>query len=221
MRRLALIGLLALVLAGCSDGPGQSDEPTTGPSSSTTSAPSAPVSMIPADFPLESGMPPEESDEHETSVQSVGMRAMSLCGRKPLRGLRPVDRRAVEVSAEETASTRDLMLFEDTERPRAVLEDIREAADACPAEPTGPQARLLTEVRTSSLGSPGLVVLHTFEQGGDVSIGAEVVEVVQVGRALLVTSSYAEWDPATNLDEGIVEVEGLLEDTVAAMAVFS
>ena len=135
------------------------------------------------------------------------MRALDFCGRKPLRGLKPTDRVAAEVSAEESANTRDLMLFADAARPAAVLTDIREAASACPAEGTGPGSRLLTEVRESSLGSPALTVLHTYEQGGEVGIGAEIVEVVQVGRALLVTSTYAEWDPATNLDEGVAEVE--------------
>ena len=42
-----------------------------------------------------------------------------------------------------------------------------------------------------------------------------------VGRALLVTSTYAEWDPATDLDDGIVEETGSLEKTVAAMSVFT
>ena len=63
-------------------------------------------------------------------------------------------------------------------------------------------------------------MVHTYAQDGEVGIGAEIIEVVQVGRALLVTSTYAEWDPATNLDEGISEEAQRLEETVDAMSMF-
>ena len=159
-------------------------------------------------------------DDISVSQKTIGMRALNFCGRKPLRGLKPIDRVAAEVSAEESANTRDLMLFADAERPAAVVTDIREAASACRPRRLGPGSRLLTEVRESSLGSPALTVLHTFEQAGEVGIGAEIVEVVQVGRALLVTSTYAGWDPATNLDEGVIDVEKQLRKTVAAMSAF-
>jgi hypothetical protein len=218
MRRHALIGLLALApsiaLSGCS----QEHEPAT-PAPPTTAA-ATPATVIPDDFPLADGMSSETDDDVSISAQTVGMRALDLCGRKPLRGLKPVDRLAAEASGNEYANTRDLMLFADEGPPVALLADIRAAATACPAERLGPGSRLLTEVRDSTFGSGAALLTHTYEQEGEVGIGAEIIEVVHVGRALLVTSTYAEWDPATNLDEGITEEAERLEQTVDAMTVF-
>ncbi|EON23003.1 hypothetical protein CF8_3096 [Nocardioides sp. CF8] len=208
MRRLLLLGLLTLALTGCS----QEHEP--GPGKPPGS--SSPATVIPEDFPLADEM----HDDVHVSAQSVGMRSLDFCGRKPLRGLAPADRLAAEASGDEYASTRDLMLFDDTSRPEAVVRDVRAAAIACPAEEVGPGARLLTEVRESSFGPAAATVVHTYEQDGEVGVGAEVIEVVQVGRALLVTSTYGEWDPANNLDEGITEDADLLAATVEAMAAF-
>lgn len=220
MRRLALAALLTLALGACSE-----ERQHDAPADPTPSAPSAtdatPAAMvIPDDFPLSEGMASEAYDDISISPQSVGMRALDFCGRKPLRGLALTDRLAAEASGSEYANTRDLMIFAETGPPTAVLADIRAAAAACPADPTGPGSRLLTEVRDSSFGSTAATVIHTYEQDGDVGIGAEIIEVVQVDRALLVTSTYAEWDPATDLDEGISEEAGRLEETVAAMSMF-
>jgi len=216
MRRLALVALLTLALAACSQEP-QDDAPADPAPSAPSATDATPAAMvIPDDFPLSDGMVSEAYDEISISPQSVGMRALDFCGRKPLRGLAL----AAEASGNEYANTRDLMLFAETGPPAAVLADIRTAATACPADPTGPGSRLLTEVRDSSFGATAATVIHTFEQDGDVGIGAEIIEVVQIDRALLVTSAYAEWDPATNLDEGITEEAGRLEETVAAMSIF-
>jgi hypothetical protein len=221
MRRLALVALLLTpALTACSqEGPGDAPaEPTPSASSATDATPAA--MLIPEDFPLSDGMASAAYDDISISPQSVGMRALDFCGRKPLRGLALTDRLAAEASGSESANTRDLMIFAETGPPAAVLADIRAAAAACPADPTGPGSRLLTQVRESPFGSTATTVIHTYEQDGDVGIGAEIIEVVQVDRALLVTSTYAEWDPATNLDEGISEEAGKLEETVAAMSIF-
>ncbi len=217
MRRLVLFGLLALALTACSEQTTAADPapPTT---SSTAAAPAAFV--IPDDFPLTDGMASEAYDDISVSPQSVGMRALDFCGRKPLRGLDPTDRLVAEASGPEYAGTRDLMVFADAGPPAALLEDIRAAATACPAERLGPVSRLLTEVHDSSSRSPAAIVVHTYETDGEVGVGAEIIEVVQVGRALLVTSTYSEWDPSLNLDEAITEESARLEETVAAMSAF-
>ena len=222
MRRLALVALLlSLALAACSRGR-QEDAPADPTPSAPAATDATPAAMvIPDDFPLSDGMASEAYDDISISAQSVGMRALDFCGRQPLRGLALTDRLAAEASGDEYANTRDLMLFAEAGPPTAVLADIRAAATACPADATGPGSRLLTEVRDSSFGSRAATVLHTYEQDGDVGIGAEIIEVVQVDRALLVTSTYAEWDPATNLDEGIAEEAERLEETVAAMSLFA
>jgi len=165
-------------------------------------------------------MPSDAADGISVSAQSVGMRALDFCGRKPLRGLEPIDRLAAEASGNEYANTRDLMLFAEAGPPAAVLEDIREAASACPTDPLGAGSRLLTEVSGSSFGADGVTVVHTYEQDGEVGIGAEIIEVVLVDRALLVTSTYAEWNPATGLDEGIAEEADRLAAIVEAMSMF-
>lgn len=223
MWRLALVCLLALTLSACS--PDSPDDAPADPAPTTSTAPSATTATpaaiaIPEDFPLSDGMASEDQDDVSISSQSVGMRALDLCGRKPLRGLEPADRLAAEASGNEYSNTRDLMLFADTDQPAAVLADIRSSAAACPDDALGPGSRLLTEVRDSTFGPDAAVLVHTYEQDGDVGIGAEIIDVVRVGRALLVTSSYAEWDPATNLDEGIADEAERLDETVAAMAIF-
>lgn len=220
MRRLALVGLLAIALSACtqddlSGSPGDSAPPAT---STTAAAPAAFV--IPESFPLTDGMASEAYDDISISAQSVGMRALDFCGRKPLRGLTLTDRLVAEASGPEYASTRDLMLFADAGPPTALVADIRAAAGACPADPLGHGSHLLTEVRDSSIGSTAATMVHTYEQDDVVGIGAEIIEVVQVGRALLVTSTYSEWDPGLNLDRGITEEADRLAETVAAMSAF-
>lgn len=223
MRRFALACALVLALSACSqespDGASADPSPTPSTASSATAAAPA-ATAIPLDFPLSEGMSSEQDDDVSVSAQSVGMRALTLCGRKPLRGLKPADRLAAEASGNEYSNTRDLMLFADTAQPSAVLADIRSSAASCPADALGPGSRLLTEVRDSTLGPEASVLVHTYEQDGEVGIGAEIIDVVHVGRALLVTSAYAEWDPATNLDEGIADEADRLAETVAAMSIF-
>lgn len=220
MRRLALIGLLTLAVSACSQERRDDSPVDPGPPVSSATAARPAASVIPDDFPLSAGMASEAYDDVSISAQSVGMRALDFCGRKPLRGLTPGDRLTAEASGNEHAHTRDLMLFAEAGSPRAVLDDIRAAAGACPAEPSGPGSRLLTGVTESSFGSDAATLVHTYEQGGAVRTGAEIIEVVLVGRALLVTSTYAEWDPTTDLGEGIAEEAQRLEETVAAMSMF-
>ena len=217
MRRLALFGLLALALSACSQETTSADP---APPTTSATAVEAAVFVIPDDFPLSDGMASEAYDDITVSAQSVGMRALDFCGRKPLRGLDPTDRLVAEASGPEYAGTRDLMVFADAGPPTALVADIRAAATACPAERLGPVSRLLTEVHDSSVASAAVTVVHTYETDGEVGVGAEIIEVVQVGRALLVTSTYSEWDPGLNLDEAITEEAARLEETVDAMSAF-
>ena len=99
------------------DGAPADPAPTTSTAPSATAATPAAIA-IPEDFPLSDGMASEDQDDVSISSQSVGMRALDLCGRKPLRGLEPADRLAAEASGNEYSNTRDLMLFADTDRDR-------------------------------------------------------------------------------------------------------
>ena len=149
------------------------------------------------------------------------MRALDFCGRKPLRGLDPTDRLAAEASGPEYAGTRDLMVFADAGPPAALLDGHPGCRDRVPGRAPRPRSHACsTEVRDSSSRSPAAIVVHTYETDGEVGVGAEIIEVVQVGRALLVTSTYSEWDPSLNLDEAITEESARLEETVAAMSAF-
>ena len=220
-RNAAALLLLVLAAGGCGSPP---TEPVaeSDASRAPASAPADPSIAVPGDFPLTEGMPPNESGEEivVAGARGVGMRMLDFCGTRPLRGLELADRATAASSGPEHSSTRDLMVFADPQRASAVAARVLDAAHACPVEESGPDSELFTEVRASDAGPGAATVVHTYATGGRVAVGAEIIEVVPVGTALLVTSSYAEWSPGPVLDDGITQGRQALAPVLEAMQAF-
>jgi hypothetical protein len=220
-RNAAALLLLVLAAGGCGSSPtvpaAESDA-----SRAPASAPADPAIAVPGDFPLTEGMPPNESGEDivVAGARGVGMRVLDFCGTRPLRGLELADRASAASSGPEYSSTRDLMVFADPQRASAVAAQVLDAAHGCPVEESGPDSETLTEVRASDAGPGAATVVHTYATGGRVGVGAEIIEVVPVGSALLVTSSYAEWSPGPVLDDGITQGRQALAPVLEAMQAF-
>jgi hypothetical protein len=79
---------------------------------------------------------------------------------------------------------------------------------------------VLTEVRGSAAAPAAATVVHTYRTRGRVGVGAEIIEVVPVGSAVLVTSAYAEWSPGPILDDGITRDIEALAPVLEAMRAF-
>lgn len=228
MRRRAFLPALALAvaltLAGCGQQPsGGTDE---GPSTSsgsrgsspdpTTTVPSA--TEIPDDFPLSAGMGAAQ-DPIATSRSGTGLRDLELCGTAPLRGLGVRDRMIADNSGGESANTRELVLLGTPEEAALVARAFTDLPVACAARTEG-DLETVTEVRASPFGpAPAATLLQTYTFDGEPGTGATVVHVVQVGAALLVTSTYGEWSGDT-LEAGVDETVDAVRQTVAALAPF-
>lgn len=221
-----LMLVLALAAGGCGSGSAGPTTESVGSTASTAPPPPppttpGPATAVPGDFPLTEGMPPNDSGEEiAVGPRGVGMRMLDFCGTRPLRGLDVADRVTAAASGPEYSSTRDLMVFADARRASAVAAQVLDAARGCPVEGSGPGSELLTEVRASDAGPGAATVVHTYANGGRVGVGAEIIEVVPVGTALLVTSAYAEWSPGPVLDDGIAQGRQALAPVLEAMRAF-
>ena len=145
MRTTRPLLLLALALSACgSEPPDAPDADPDAPGVQRAGRPRDPAAIaIPEDFPLSDGM--AERGRATTSAsppQSVGMRALDFCGRKPLRGAgadRPARGRGQRPRV--LQHPRPDALRRRRASRAAVLADIRAAAAACPVEAPGPGSR--------------------------------------------------------------------------------
>lgn len=213
--------MLVLAVGGCGSQPAGPDVEPAGSTGTSAPATAGPATTVPGDFPLTEGMPPNDSGEDiAAGPRGVGMRMLDFCGTRPLRALELSDRATAASSGPEYSSTRDLMVFADPGRASAVAAQVLDAARGCPVEASGPGSELLTEVRASDAGPGAATVVHTYATEGRVGVGAEIIEVVPVGTALLVTSAYAEWSPGPVLDDGIAQGRQALTPVLEAMRAF-
>ncbi len=78
-----------------------------------------------------------------------------------------------------------------------------------------------TEVRGSPYGaSPAATLLQTYDFDGTPGAGTTVIQLIPIGSALLVSSTYGEW-PDAELEDGVAETQDALSDAVAAMEIFT
>lgn len=219
LRTAALLGVtLALpALAGC--GPEQAAEPAlaASPAVVRTSA-AAPEPDDPGRIPdsvrvdddlREGGGDFTRDDERGVSAEPCGHEAFPV---GPV-----VDRRTAAVSGPEYDEVRDLRLFADAAQARAFLAAARTRVEACPVERSGGSAALYSTLRSGLADEPSFTVLRTYRNGDLPVLGATWWEVVQVGPAVLLTTTSGEYDPTSNLGPAIEQHAGEVAGIVAAL----
>ena len=195
---IALAIALVLALEGCGERPAR-DASGDGATTSPVAA-----AEIPDDFPLSSGMGGPD-DDLPTSRTGTGLRDLTLCGTAPLRGL----------------GLRELVLLGSEDEALRVARAITDLALACDEPEVEGDMTTTTAMRESPYGpAPAATVLQTYTFGDGLhGSGTTISQVVPVGSALLVSSTYGEWPPSA-LDDGVADTEAALSHAVAAMAVF-
>ena len=166
--------------------------PATPPSESAAATPSpeprdvAPARLdIPADFPLASADPLFGLEE---SFQDVG-----ACERAVVTTSEPVDEMSVVSSEPEDYRARKLSVYASAEEASAQMTAYLDVFEACPRQEWGDGSPdTVTEVLPSRLGEEAATVVRSAELDGAAVPGIEVVELVRVGNALLLTSESNE-----------------------------
>ena len=121
-------------------------------------------------------------------------------------------------SGGEPADTRELVLLGSPEEPLVVARAFTDAALDCD-EREGDMTTT-TEVRAAPYGpDPAATLLQTYAFDGTPGAGTTIIQLVPVGSALLVASTYGEW-PDAELEDGVPKTQDALSDAVAAMEVF-
>jgi hypothetical protein len=134
--------------------------------------------------------------------------------------MRRIDLAGVAASGPEYAESRDLRLYETEEAAAEVIALVTDTLRRCVAE-SGPDDDRVLERRESTLaGDEAVTIVETYRYDGLPTLGATFREAVRVGNAVLLTTSYGEWDPQQNLDDGIREHATDVAPIVAAMSVF-
>lgn len=226
LRHLAAATALALTVAlgGCGDAvapPGEGDDPGAAPASTSpaTTGPTDPVTEIPDGFPLTWGMASQERDDI-TVTHDPAIEGFTFCGTDPFADAEPVAVRSAILSGGEAYDARDLRLFATAREARRTAERIRDLAVGCPESETEGIARVHNDVRTSPFApDPSLLLVQAFVGDDQPVNDHNVVQVVLVGNALLVTRTYV-MGPATVVPGAIRWSSRSLRRTVRAMSLF-
>jgi hypothetical protein len=209
-----LAGTLALAACG-----GRPSDDTSSADGATTDQSSTTGTEIPDDFPLAAGMGGPQ-DAIPTSRTGTGLRDLTLCDTAPLRGLGLRDRLIADNSGGESANTRELVLLGSPDEAARVARAFADLPAGCATPAPSGDVETITEVRDSPFGpAPAATLLQTYTFDGKPGEGATVIHVVPVGAALLVTSTYGQWDDAT-IEDGVAETVAAVRQTVSALARF-
>lgn len=183
--------------------------------------PASTVLRVPDVLDLTVDMPLNESGEPVRATRGgVGLSELGFCDSgQPLQDDGRVDSLSAAASGPEYAETRELVVYPDVARAQAVLDELTDAARACPREASGPQSVTLHAVSNPDLGEAATVVVATYETDGTLGLGAEVVQLVRVGNALLATSEYGESDPQ-RLEPLLIRSARAIAPVVEQMALF-
>lgn len=223
-RSTASLALASVLLVACGQATStpvaDDSEPTPSPTSSTPSPSTAVLTAVPEDIPLDVALPRPGSDitirAYDDEPDSA---VLDLCGPVPL-DMGSIDLAGVAASGPEYAESRDLRLYETEEAAAEVIASVIGRLRRC-MEETGHDAERVLERRESALaGDEAVTIVETYRYDGLPTLGATFREVVRVGNAVLLTTSYGEWDPQQNLDDGIGEHATDVAPIVAAMSVF-
>jgi hypothetical protein len=219
----ALTGALAGTLAACGEDTGvptgvDEPSPSSSPPPSTTPPGAGPwLATVPASIRLDGGLPERGSEFTVAEVTSEqDAPAVDWCGPVSVPTAGGLTLAGWHATGPEYVDWRVLRLYESDLGAQEAMAHLDRAASACDGQ------RDTFERRESALaGDLTLTVVQTStDDQGRPALGASIWEVVQRGNALLLTSTYGEWDPRSNLDRGIALHDKDVAPIADAMCVF-
>ncbi len=207
---------------------GQSPSGTADPA--PTPAPGPDVdwrTTIPAGFPLADDLGEPVSTEEELAGPGRDVRVFDVpfaaCGHGADLGA-PADSLSVRYTQPEWFDGRVLQVYDDAAAARQVLERLVAVYADCPEDVVeGPPDGVATAaVRPVPLGEEGYLVTRTFDTDGLRTTGLELLHLVRVGNALLVSNLSNEGgaDDAS-VARSLGEREPVVADVAGAMCVFA
>jgi len=198
---------------------GQSSEPTPSP---TGPAPAGDDDDIPDDFPLDVDHLDLTGDggEFEGPAPDVREFTVNPCGQHvwtvPAR-----DRLAFFSSGPEFNDYRELRTFADADEAVAQMESIRSMLDACPSEELEGEPHegggTLTWARYDADTGYDTTTFGSFRE---MALGGDLVQVTRVGRAVLFTLRYAEYDEIS-LERTVPDTTELTGRIAPSMCLFT
>jgi predicted small lipoprotein YifL len=193
-------------------------EPSSSPEPSTAAEPSAAAELprVPADFPLDVGMPQADSDTRVSapSPDGDGLGEVEMCGQVvwPQRETPGGVRRLVASAlAPEDYEWRELFVHAGADHAGSAMDVLRQATAECRGS-----ANLVWTVLDRDTGHDTVTVGLTYSDG----LGSSVFQVTRVGSARLLVATYGEGSLAS-LDEQADGVTGTTEEILPAMCVFT
>ncbi|HEU4811412.1 MAG TPA: hypothetical protein VFT00_04670 [Nocardioides sp.] len=187
------------------------------------------VSAIPADFPLLDGYPSDDQSEGGDNGRKGPSTTLEPLVPEACGSSVPVPEHVELLRAgwknPEDFRERQLVTFARTEDALAYQDAILETYTRCTTEDTSDGYTSVTTVLDSEIGeSSGVAVTH-YELDGNPAIGLTTVHVVQVGRAVLVSTIHNEGgggpDPTRQAYDAMAGSEDQLAGVVPAMCVFT
>lgn len=205
-----------------SQSPSESAEPSPAPTPDVDR-----LTRIPTGFPLADDLEQPVSTEEELAGPGRDVRVFDVpfeaCERSTDLGA-PVDTLAVRHTAPEWFDGRVLQVYGDDAAARAVLARLVEVYDNCPKDlfEGPPDSVAASTVRPVPLGEEGYLVTRTFSTDGLRTTGLELLYVVRVGNALLVTNLGNEGGATdASVARQLGEREPVVADIAAAMCTFA
>ena len=167
-------------------------------------------------MPLDVGLPEDGGDFSVRRIRTeTDAVTLDLCGSVPISG-NTVDLAGWRATGPEYEEVRQLRLYTSDIEARTAYAAVMERVPSCATE------RHLEQQRSALVGDESATVVETYESPeGWPALGATFHEVVRIGNAVLVTRSYGEWEPTTNLDGGIATHAREVTPIVDAMCVFA
>jgi len=200
-------------------------EPSLAADGPTTARPVVWRTSIPHGFPLTDGLPTrnERTGTPVRTVPGFDSESVGPCGATPWSPTAPTEAlegiRAV-YSGTEGGSARTLALYPDDQRATRALAAIEQSARTC--EPGTADPRIAAEVLPSALGQASLTWINRWSDADGPTGEGSLHEVVQVGNALLLTSTtlMGAGDPAV-VGRAVDTEEQHTAAVVGAMCVFA
>lgn len=226
-RRTALqtVGAACLVAALGAGAVTFADQDTRGsaPAGPATHAPTPAATAIPRSFPLAAGI---DSNRSATGPELGVLTDLQICDADASLADTMTDEDAVRVTEPGASRARDLTLYADPAAAHRMVADLAGKYEACPRFTLDNGASYtVNDVRTGDLGDESWTVVRTYESGGQPQLGQQVVHLVRVGSAVLVSVTGSEDGPGATdpsaLDADVADDTSALEGVVDAMCVFT